>query len=92
VAWALDVERTALGDRGKAPAIVQVREMLTVVGVERFGVRMSELAGHLGMNAGSVSHWAARAAARRQAHAAFARRCRKVEKAIVARLAGRGRK
>jgi hypothetical protein len=53
---------------------------------------MSELAGHLGMNPGSVSHWAARAAARRQADAVFARRCRKVEGAIAARLAGRGRK
>jgi hypothetical protein len=53
---------------------------------------MSELAGHLGMNAGSVSHWAARAAARRQADPAFARRFRKVEDAIAARLAGRSRK
>jgi REP element-mobilizing transposase RayT len=91
-AWALGVERAALGGRGKAPAIVRAREILTVVGVERFGVRMSELAGHLGMNAGSVSHWAARAAARRQADAVFARRCRKVEGAIAARLAGRSRK
>jgi hypothetical protein len=71
---------------------VRAREILTVVGVERFGVRMSELAGHLGMNAGSVSHWAARAAARRQADPVFARRCRKVENAIAARLGGRSRK
>jgi hypothetical protein len=71
---------------------VRAREVLTVVGVERFGVRMSELAAHLGMNPGSVSHWAARAAARRQADPTFARRCRKVEGAIAARLAGRSRK
>jgi putative transposase len=85
-AAALGVTPVELGGRGKTPAIVRAREILTVVGVERFGVRMSELARHLGMNPGSVSHWAARAAVRRQEDAAFARNCREVEAAIAACL------
>lgn len=91
-AIALGVTIAELGGRGKAPATVRAREILTIVGVERFGVRMSELARHLGMNAGSVSHWAARAAARRQDDAAFAERCREVEEAIAARLSGRNQR
>ena len=71
------------------PATVRAREILTLAGVERFGVRMSELAGQLGMNAGSVSHWAARGAARRQEDDAFAQGCREAEEAIAKRLAGR---
>jgi REP element-mobilizing transposase RayT len=90
-ARALGVGTAELGGRGKMPATVRAREILTLVGVERFGVRMSELAGKLGMNAGSVSHWAARAAARRQEDEGFAGRCREAEKAIAKRLAGRGR-
>ncbi|MEW6338508.1 MAG: transposase [Acidobacteriota bacterium] len=85
-AAALGVAPAGLGGRGKAPAIVRAREILAIVGVERFGVRMSELAGRLGMHAGSVSHWAARAAARRREDTTFARRCREVEEVIAARL------
>jgi REP element-mobilizing transposase RayT len=90
-ARALGVGTAELGGRGKMPATVRAREILTLVGVERFGVRMSELAGQLGMSAGSVSHWAARAAARRQEDETFAGRCREVEKAIAKRLAVGGR-
>jgi len=90
-AAALGVGTAELGGRGKAPATVRAREILTLVGVERFGVRMSELAGRLGMNAGSVSHWAARAAARRQEDEVFAGRCCDVEESIAERLAGRRR-
>jgi hypothetical protein len=68
----LGVGTAELGGRGKMPATVRAWEILTLVGVERFGVRMSELAGQLGMDAGSVSHLVARAAARRQEDAAFA--------------------
>lgn len=88
-AAALGVGTTELGGRGKAPATVRAREILTIVGVERFGVRMSELARQLGMNAGSVSHWAARAATRRQEDTAFEQRCREAEEAITVRLGGR---
>ena len=54
-----------MGGRGKLAAVARAREILTVVGVERFGVRMTELADRLGMNPGSVSHWAGRGAALR---------------------------
>jgi putative transposase len=81
-----------LGGRGKLPAVARAREILTVVGVERFGVRMKEVADRLGMNPGSVSHWAGRGAARRTADEAFARRCLDLERAVSARLASpRGR-
>ncbi len=80
-----------LGSRGKLPAVARAREILTVVGVERFGVRMKELAERLGMNPGSVSHWAGRGATRRASDEPFARRCLELERAVSASLASHGR-
>lgn len=84
---ALGTTIAELGGRGKAPAVVRAREIMTVVGVERFGVSIKELAERLGMSPGSVSRWGVRAAARRTAATTFARRCLELERAVAAALA-----
>lgn len=86
-ATALRTTVSELGGRGKTPAVVRAREVLTVVGVERFGVRMKDLAEQLGMSPASVSRWGWRAAARRTADEAFAKRCVEFERAVATTLA-----
>ena len=46
------------------PATVRAREIVAVVGVERFGVKVKDLAVRLGKHPGSVSRWVAEAAGR----------------------------
>ena len=75
----LGVSRDVLGCRGKAPATVRAREIITIVGVERFGVKVKDLAGRLGKNPGSVSRWIVRAAQRRDEDREFEACCRRLE-------------
>jgi len=72
-----------LGSRGKAPATVRAREIIAIVGVERFGVKVKDLAGRLGKNPGSVSRWMARAAQRREEDRDFEACCRRLEGALT---------
>ena len=72
-----------LGSRGKAPATVRAREIIAIVGVERFGVKVKDLAGRLGKNPGSVSRWMARAAQRRDEDREFDDCCRRLEAALT---------
>jgi putative transposase len=81
-AEALGIELRDFGGRGKLPPVVRAREAMAIVGVERFGVKLKALAEALGINAGSVSRWVVRAAARRSAEEGFARRCAELEVAV----------
>jgi putative transposase len=85
-ATALGVAVAELAGRGKAPDVVRAREVLALVGVERFGVRVNELAARLGMQPGSVSRWLGRGATRRTDDPSFARRCLDLERAVAHRL------
>jgi hypothetical protein len=85
----LGVSSDVLGARGKAPATVRAREIIAIVGVERFGVKVKDLAGRLGKNPGSVSRWMARAAQRRDEDRKFEACCRRLE-AALAKNAGMG--
>lgn len=85
-AVAVGVSVAELGGRGKAPPVVRAREVIALVGVERFGVRIKAMAARLGMNAGSVSRWVVRGAARRTADADFAGRCLVLERTLARRL------
>ncbi len=89
-AAAVGVSEDDLGGRGKAPEVVRAREVIAVVGVERFGVRVKALAALLGMSAGSVSRWVVRASARRTADADFAGRCLELERTLAAQLGQQG--
>jgi len=79
----LGVSSDVLGARSKAPATVRAREIIAIVGVERFGVKVKDLAARLGKNPGSVSRWMARAAQRREADRDFEACCRRLEAALT---------
>jgi hypothetical protein len=79
----LGVGGDVLGSRTKAPATVRAREIITIVGVERFGVKVKDLAGRLGKNPGSVSRWMVRAAQRRKEDRQFDDCCRRLEGALT---------
>ena len=79
----LGVSSDVLGARSKAPATVRAREIIAIVGVERFGVKVKDLAGRLGKNPGSVSRWMARAAQRRDEDRDFEACYRRLEAALT---------
>ena len=79
----LGVSRDVLGSRGKAPATVRAREIIAIVGVERFGVKVKDLAARLCKNPGSVSRWMVRAAQAREEDREFDDCCRRLEGALT---------
>jgi putative transposase len=79
----LGVGGDVLGSRTKARATVRAREIIAIVGVERFGVKVKDLAGRLGKNQGSVSRWIVRAAQRREEDREFDDGCRRLEAALT---------
>lgn len=78
----LGVERRVLASRTTAREVARARELIAVVGVERFGIRVGELARELGMHLGSVSRWITRAAEGRLTDGEFAGRCEELERRI----------
>jgi hypothetical protein len=56
---------------------------VAIVGVERFGVKVKDLAARLCKNPGSVSRWMVRAAQRRDEDRHFEGRCRRLEAALT---------
>jgi len=76
------VERRVLASRTTARDAARAREAIAVVGVERFSVRVGELAKALGMHLGSASRWITRAAERRLDDDEFADRCAELERRI----------
>jgi putative transposase len=75
----LGVEAKGLGGRGKLAEVVRAREVIAIVGAERFGMKLKDLAERLGKSPGSVSRWLGRAAARRDEDEGFADRCAELE-------------
>ena len=71
---ACGVDREALAGRGKETALTRARELVTLVGVEVYRQRVTDLAAAMEMNAGSVSRALARAIAREREERAFHRR------------------
>ncbi len=76
---ALDVDRRALADRGRSPEIVWARELLGLVGIERFGVNVGELAEELEKSRGGVGKWYRRGVIRRAEEPEFAAASRRLE-------------
>lgn len=71
---ACGVDREALAGRGKDTTLTRARELVTLVGVEVYRQRVTDLAAAMGMNAGSVSRTLARAIAREREEKAFHQR------------------
>ena len=69
--------------RGKRQAVVRAREILMTLGVERYGLRVTEMAETLGARYNSAYLWSRRGASRRQEDRAFAKKLDDVD-AIIA--------
>ena len=68
----LGVDRARLADRNRNQEVVRARELIGLVGVERFGVKVNELARELGKSRDGVSRWIQRGTDRRASEADFA--------------------
>jgi REP element-mobilizing transposase RayT len=65
-------DRDAVAGPTRVRPVVRAREAMTLVAVERYGIRVTDLARALGRNQDTVSRWLGRAAARRRRDAGFA--------------------
>ena len=68
----IGVDRETLGGRGRDPEVVRARDLVGLVGIERYGVKVKELADELGKSHDGVSRWSRRGAIRRAADPEFA--------------------
>jgi len=68
----LGVDRLQLSDRNRNPDIVRARELIGLMGVERFGVKVNDLAAALGKSRDGVSRWIRRGVDRRESDPEFA--------------------
>ncbi len=67
-----EIQREDLASRSRKDGIVRVRELIGLVGVERYGVKVKELAASLGKSEDGVSLWVRRGARRRLEDESFA--------------------
>jgi hypothetical protein len=68
----LEVDRADLAGRNRSPEVVRARELIGLVGVERFGVKVNGLATALGKSRDGVSRWVRRGSVRRASDPEFA--------------------
>jgi len=61
------------------PEVVKMRELIGLVGIERFGVRVTELADVLGKSRDGVSRWMRRGSKRRSTDTEFAKAAEQLE-------------
>lgn len=68
-----------LAGKGRASEIVKMRELIGMVGVERFGVKVTELADVFGKSRDGVSCWMRRGVERRTTDPSFAAAAERLE-------------
>ena len=68
----INVDIQVLAGKGRGPKDVKMRELIGMVGVERFGVKVTELADVLGKSRDGVSCWMRRGVERRATDSSFA--------------------
>jgi len=68
----LGIDQARLADRNRSPEVVRARELIGLVGVEGFGVKVNELATALGKSRDGVSRWVRRGSVRRESDPEFA--------------------
>jgi len=78
----LECDLEVLRGRGRAPEVVGVRELIGLVGIERYGVKVTELAAELGKSRVGVSHWYRRGTARRAEDVEFAAAAEALDQAV----------
>lgn len=77
----LGIEQGTLGGRGRDPGVVRMRDLVGLVGIERFGVKVTDLADVLGKSRDGVSRWMRRGALRRATDPAFAAAAESLDRA-----------
>jgi hypothetical protein len=78
----IGLRRAELADRGRDPEVVRARDIVGLVGVERYGVKVKDLAECLGKSEDGVSLWVRRGARRREEDASFAVEAEKLDSAL----------
>lgn len=79
----LKIAREDVAGGTKRREVVRARELLFSLGVERYGLKVTEIAAALQVNYDSASLWGRRGAQRRADNAAFARRVEEVDAAVA---------
>ena len=79
----LGADLTEVAGRGRRSATVHQRELLAVVGVERYGVAVKALAALLGKSRATVSAWVSRGASKRATSARFREEVEKLDRGIA---------
>jgi hypothetical protein len=85
---ALGVQLTELAGRGKSQELAELRGLITLVGVERFGQKIKRLAAILDKHPGSLSYAANRFAVRRREEAQARRLFDRIEADLRSRIGG----
>jgi REP element-mobilizing transposase RayT len=88
IAPALGVSTQALASPQRAPELLEARELLAALAVERWQVGVKALADALGKSRDGVSLWVQRAAARRQSDPRFAARLDDLDGRLGASVVG----
>ncbi len=78
----LSVDLDELASRRRGPRLRELRELVAVMGVEKYEQRVCEIARKMEKNPGSVSRWVTSAAERRSCDSAFATRMRNLDEAL----------
>ncbi len=71
--------------KGRESETVRLRELLAVLGVERYGVSVKGLADEIGKSRVTVSAWVGRGAARRASDSSFGRKVDNLDRRIAKR-------
>jgi REP element-mobilizing transposase RayT len=79
----LEITREEVAGATKRREVVRAREILFSLGVERYGLKVTEMAAALQVNYDSASLWGRRGAGRRAEDTAFARRAEEVDAAVA---------
>jgi len=79
----LKITREEVASGTKRREVVRAREILFSLGVERYGLKVTEMAAALQVNYDSASLWGRRGAERRAGNADFARRAEEVDSAVA---------
>jgi hypothetical protein len=79
----LKITREEVAGGTKRREVVRARELLFSLGVERYGLKVTEIAAALQVNYDSASLWGRRGAQRRTEDAAFAQRAEEVDAAVA---------
>ena len=79
----LDVRMEDLSGRGRSPDVVRARELAATLGVERYGLRVKEIAAVLCKSSEAVSRMVSRGIVKRQDEAGFEQLYEELDRSIA---------